>query len=130
MNKYAKLLTALSFGFATTIATATPPEFFITHNNTDAHSNVYIAGIIPSQHITNAHSQRKVSWIVVKADCTGRTTSGQCWAMVKMRIDTSTPVNLGVITIDMNTGDITPTHITANGYTLTVNGPGETTLTQ
>ena len=45
-----------------------------------------------------------------------------------MKTNTQNPVELGQVTIDLNTGDIQPTRLHANGYTMIVNGPAETTL--
>ena len=47
-----------------------------------------------------------------------------------METNTENPVDIGMVSMDLDTGDITPKTITANGYTLVVNGPGETTLSK
>lgn len=130
MNKFSKTVTALTFSLATSIVLATPPKQLITHNTTDLESNAYIAGIIPSQYPTKPHSDTSVSWPMVKMACFGHVTNGKCWAIVKMDTNTSNPFELGKVSIDMETGMITPAQLTANGYTLTVVGLGETTLSK
>ena len=45
-----------------------------------------------------------------------------------MASNTDTPIKIGTLAMDVDTGDITPKQLSANGYTITVNGPGETTL--
>ncbi len=40
------------------------------------------------------------------------------------------PVDIGVVSMDLDSGDIIPKQISANGYTLNVKGPGETTITK
>ena len=65
--------------------------------------------------------------------CFGHTVDGKCPALIKMGTgpnDGGNPVELGTVTLDLNTGIITPSQISANGYTVTVNGPGETTLSK
>lgn len=129
MNRFTHTITAITLGLTTSIAFAAPKQL-ITHNLTNVESNAYVAGVIPSQHPTKAHSDNKVMWAAVKMACYGHTVNGKCWALVKMATNTATPVELGTVSIDIETGIITPNQISANGYTLTVNGPGETTLTQ
>ncbi len=129
MNSITKGLTVLVLGLSSSIALATP-SYLITHNKTDVESNAYINNIIPSVHPTKAYSDGKVSWMVVKVACFGSTSNGKCPAMIKMKTDTSSPIDLGMVSLDLNTGDITPKTLTANGYTFTANGPGEGTLTK
>lgn len=113
---------------STSMAMASPPKQLITHNNTDVESNAYIAGTIPSQHPTKPHSDNKVVWTAVRMACFGHVENKKCMAVVKMATNTATPVEIGAVFVDLETGDITPKFLSANGYTLTVNGPGETTL--
>ncbi len=127
MNRLIKHLTvgALIIFAATAIAA---PKQLITHNTTDAESNAYIDGTIPSQHPTKAHSDGKVYWTAVKMACFGHSVDGKCNALIIMETNTPTPVTVGTLTLNLDSGDITPKQLTANGYTITVNGPGETTI--
>lgn len=129
MNSFSKTIVALSLGLAASAAIASPKQL-VTHNLTNVESNAFVAGTIPSQHPTRPHSDNKLVWSAVRLACFGHVVNGQCWALIKMATDTATPIELGRVTIDLNTGDITPKQLTAYGYTLTVNGPGETTLTE
>ena len=126
-----KSFTAVALGLVTVTAMATPPKYLITHNNTDVESNAYIAGSIASQHPTKAHSENKVFWTAVKLACFGHTVDNKCSALIKMATNTANPIEIGVLSLDLNTGDITPKQLSANGYTITANDqPGETTITK
>lgn len=129
MTSFIKTVAAITLGLTASAAIAAPKQL-ITHNLTSVESNAFVAGTIPSQHPTHPHSDNKVMWAGVRLACFGHVTNGTCWAVIKMETDTANPVNLGTVTIDLESGDITPKQLTAYGYTLTVNGPGETTLTE
>ncbi|KTD16022.1 hypothetical protein [Legionella israelensis] len=124
-----KGLTALALGITSSIAIASP-NYLITHNKTNLESNAYVANSIPSRHPTPAHSDGKVSWTLVKIACFGRSTNGVCPAMIKMATNTPQPFDLGMVYLNLSTGDISPKVLSAHGYKMTVNGPGEATLTQ
>jgi len=112
-------------------AFAAPPKLLITHNTTDLESNAFVAGSIPSRHPTKAHSDSKVAWSEVRLACFGHVSNGQCPAMVKIATgpnDGGNPIDIGIVSVDLNTGVITPSSISGNGYTILVNGPGETTI--
>ncbi len=111
-------------------ALAAPPKVLISHNTTDVESNAYIAGTIPSKHPTKPYSDSRVAWAEVRLACFGHVVAGKCEALVKMATGPNDggPIDLGVVTVDLSTGMITPSTISANGYTLIVNGPGEVTL--
>lgn len=106
------------------------PKQLITHNHTNVESNAYINGTIASQHPTKANSDNKVFWASVKLACYGHIVNNECQALVKMATDTATPVDLGMLTVNLVSGDISPKYLAANGYHLEVNGPGETSLYQ
>ena len=127
MNRLIKTLTAGALGLCAATALAAPKQL-ITHNTTNAESNAYIAGTIPSQHPTKAHSDGKVFWTAVKMACFGHVVDGKCSALILMETNTPNPVTLGTVMLDLDSGDITPKQLSANGYTITVNGPGETTI--
>ena len=118
-------IVALSAVAATALAA---PRQLITHNTTDHESNAFVAGSIPSRHPTKAHSDGRVFWTAVRMACFGHIENGQCMALIKMDPNSANPIDIGVITMDLETGDITPKQIISNGYTITVNGPGETTI--
>jgi hypothetical protein len=106
------------------------PKQLVTHNLTSVESNGFIDGVIPSQHPTKAHSENRVFWASVKLACYGRVVNNSCKALIKMGTDTPNPVDLGWLSLNLITGEITPTSLSGNGYHLEVNGPGETTLTE
>ena len=127
MCRLQKLLIAATLSLTATAALASP-MLLITHNTTDVESNAFIGGTVRSNHPTKAHSDNNVSWVSVRMACFGRTVEGKCPALIKMGTNTANPVDIGTVVMDLNTGDISPKQISGNGYTLIVNGPGETTL--
>ena len=126
--KYVLTTLATTALFLTTAAFAASPTFLITHNETNEESNAFIAEL-PSPHPTKANSVNKVEWNLVRFACWWHTVNDKCTAEVKMATDTSHPISIGMVTLDLNTGLITPNHLSANGYSLTVNGLGDTTIT-
>jgi hypothetical protein len=118
---------ALSFSVATAFAV---PTHLVTHNNTNEESNAFIAGTIPSPYPTGAHSTRKVYWNMVRLACYGHVVDGRCPALIKMATNTSNPIVIGTVSMNLESGDITPKKLSSNGYTLTVNGPGESTISK
>lgn len=127
MRSMLKNISALALSLATTAALAAP-AYFITHNQTDVESNAYVLGVVPSPRPTAANSEGKVSWNVVKLACAIYSSEGVCTALVKMATNTPNPVELGYVSLNVDTGDLSPKELRAGGYTLMVNGPGEVTL--
>ncbi|ASQ45346.1 hypothetical protein [Legionella clemsonensis] len=129
MNQLLKSLTVSALAFAATTALASP-AYLVTHNKTDVESNAYVAGKA-SPHPTAPNSDGKVSWYVVRMACFNNTDKNNiCKAVIKMATDTANPVDLGVVSLNVESGEISPTRLSANGYTMTVNGKGEATLTK
>ena len=128
MNCLLKTMTAGALCLFTAAAIAVPPKQLVTHNTTSVESNAFIDGTIASQYPTKAHTDGKVFWTIVKMACFGHTVNGKCSALIKMKTDTANPVTIGTVFLDLETGDITPKQVSANSYTITVNGLGETTL--
>lgn len=127
MNVMLKSLSAITLSLSAAAALAAP-TYLTTHNNTNEESNAYVAGTIPSPYPTAAHSTRQVYWNMVKLACFGHSTNGKCSALIKMATNTAHPIVVGTLTMDLNSGDITPKRLSGNGYTLTVNGSGEATI--
>ncbi|MBA2649987.1 MAG: hypothetical protein H0U75_10425 [Legionella sp.] len=105
------------------------PAFLVTHNRTSQESNAYVAGA-PSPYPSKANMDNKVDWNLVKFVCWGHLVNNQCKAEIKMATNTASPISIGTVSMDIITGYITPSQLSANGYTVTVNGPGETTITK
>lgn len=129
MGRFIKILSATTLGLTTTMAMAVPQKL-ITHNTTSVDSNAYVAGVVPSTHPTKANSDGVVSWVEVRMACFGHDVAGKCSALIKMATNTSHPVDIGWVNINLSTGEISPKTIHGNGYKLTVNGIGETTLSK
>ena len=107
------------------------PLVLITNNNTDEQSRAFIDGTHPSHHPVPARTTRQIYWNMVKIACFEHTSSdNKCSAVIRMATDTLKPIDIGTVSMDLETGDITPKLQSSNGYTLTVNGPGETTITK
>lgn len=128
MRNIIKLLSLIMFVSHANYALAAP-AFLLTHNLTDVESNAYIDGTIPSIYPTKAHSEGKVYWNMVKVACHGHTKGNICTALIKMATNTPNPVDVGYVNLDLLTGEINPKTVTGNGYSVTVNGPAETTIT-
>lgn len=130
MHRFIKPILFIGLSLSASILMATPPRQLITHNTTDVESNAFVAGTIASRHPTKAHTDSKVVWTEVRMACFGHTVNNQCSALIKMGTgpDDGGSVDLGTVMVDLNTGIITPSRLSANGYTMIVNGPGETTL--
>lgn len=130
MQSTKRIGTSVMLFIAASVAFAAPPKVLITHNETDFESNGYIAGTIPSQHPTKAHSTGRVMWASVRMACFGHVINGRCEALIKIATDTDHPIELGTVSVDLNTGDIQPKALYANGYKMIVNGPAESTLSK
>jgi hypothetical protein len=122
-------LIAITLSTFASAALAAPPVYLITHNETDLESNAYIKGNTPSPYPTPPASTRQIYWNMVRIACYGRTNSdGTCSALVKMAPNSPSPIEVGYLTLNMETGDITPKRISGGGYSVIVNGPGEATI--
>jgi hypothetical protein len=131
MKLILKSLSAMTLGLSVFSATAAVPSYLVTHNKTNVESNAYIAGV-PSIYPTPAQSTRQVAWNLVRIACYGHSTNNKCSAVIKMATNTTNPIVLGTLTMDLTTGDITPKVLSAQGYTITVNPSvlGDTTITK
>lgn len=129
MNVILKRFTAIALSLSAATALAAP-SYFTTHNDTDVQSNSFIDGKIPSPYPTAPHATKTVLWNLVKLACYGHTTNGKCSALVKVATNTANPIEVGSLTLDLASGDISPKTLSANGYTITVNGIGEATITK
>lgn len=130
MKRTTRASITAALGLASAMAFAVPPRQLVTHNTTDLDSNAFVAGTIPSQHPTKAHSDGKVLWTAVRMACYGHVVDGKCPALIKIATNTANPIEVGMVYMDLNTGIITPSELHANGYAMIVNGPAETTLYQ
>ncbi|MDR3502044.1 MAG: hypothetical protein P4L79_05615 [Legionella sp.] len=128
MNLIAKSLSAVALSLSA-ITSFAAPAYLITHNNTNEESNAFVAGA-PSIYPTAPHSTRKVYWNLVKLACHGHTTNGKCPAVIKMATNTANPIVVGTVEMELSTGEINPKQIVGNGYTLTVTGPGEASISK
>lgn len=125
-----KTSTVIALTLATGIAIAAPKQL-ITHNQTNYESSAFVGGVIPPQHPTKPQSDGYLPWTAVRMACFGPyTTNGKCWAVIKMGANTPNPIEVGKVTIDLETGIITPSVLKANGFTFTATGPGEAMITQ
>ncbi|EHL31631.1 hypothetical protein [Legionella drancourtii] len=128
MNLLFKSLSAIALSLSA-VTTFASPAYLTTYNNTSEESNAYVAGV-PSIYPTPANSKRDVYWNLVKLACYGHTTGRNCLAVVKMATNTANPIEIGTLSMNLDTGDITPKQLSNNGYTVTVTGIAETTITK
>jgi hypothetical protein len=126
MNLLFKSISAIALSLSAVTSFAAP-AYLITHNNTSEESNAFIAGA-PSIYPTPANSTKQVYWNLVKIACYGHTSGKTCPAVIKMATNTANPIELGTVSMNLDTGDISPKVFSSNGYTFIVNGPGEATI--
>ncbi|MCA0402976.1 MAG: hypothetical protein LCH30_04170 [Proteobacteria bacterium] len=118
--------TFLGLGAAAAFAS---PAYLITYNNTPYQSNAFVAGKA-SPVPTQANSIGKVHWSLVRIACYGHIVNGRCPALIKMKTNTANPVDVGYVSMDIQTGDILPKQISGNNFTVTVEGPGLARITE
>lgn len=120
-------LTALTLTMSSAFAS---PKKLVIHNQTNVDSCAYVAGEVPPRHPARANCTNYISWTEVRIACLGRTLANKtCPAVIKMNINTPNVTDLGVVYLNVDTGEISPKVLHGNGFKLTVNGPGEATLT-
>ncbi len=129
MSLIKKALAAGSFALLTAQALAAPTNM-VTHNRTSVESNAYIAGT-PSIYPTKPHSDKTLNWFLVKLACFGHTDSNNnCEAEIFMNSNQPEKFSLGIMRMNLDTGEITPTRIDKGKYHLQVVKSGEVTLTE
>lgn len=134
MNFLFKTLIATAFIMSTSMTFARPTPIkhppttgLITHNLTNEDSNAFINGTIPSIYPTQRQSERTVPWPFVHLICKNYLVDNQCNATIVMS-PKSNPVTIGSVSMDLETGEITPKQLRAHGYKVSVIGVGEVTL--
>ena len=129
MKLMLRSLSAITLSLSSIVVFAIPPAHLITHNKTEHESNAYIENA-PSPYPTRAGKTNKVLWNLVRMACYGHTKGNKCSAVIKMASNTKHPIVLGTVTMDLDSGDITPKILSANGYTATVTSLGTTVITK
>lgn len=125
MKSIFKILSAITISVTSVTALATPTHY-ITHNNTEWETNVVVKGV-ESPFPTLPYSTRKVAWRMVRFGC-GITPV--CAAVIKVATETSDPIEIGTLYMDMESGEITPQQISAHGYTAKIKGIAEVIITR
>lgn len=129
MQLLKKLLTVSATTLLMGSAIAAPGSM-VTHNDTGHESNAYIAGM-PSIYPVKAHDSRSISWYLVRLACWGHTDNdNNCSAEVFMETETNNKVSIGKMSMNLDTGTISPSSLDANGYHLQVEGPGEVRISE
>lgn len=116
MNRLTRYAAIVSFSIITGVVFASPRNL-IMHNHTDLESNAFINGIASPCPTAPHQEVNSVPWAIVKMAC--KSTTGKCIATIKMATNTSTPFVLGVVELNLATGQVVPDTISANGYTMT-----------
>ncbi len=124
MIKLTRTLQVLTLSLSVSSAFAASVQYLVMHNNTDVQSNAFMNNV-PSVYPSKPNSTNKVFWAMVSIACA---RNNPCPAMIKMATNTPNPIELGMVNLNLTTGEITPKTLTANGYVMTVNGPGEASL--
>ena len=125
MNKFSKLFAGTVLATASSIALAAPSEL-VVENKTDYQARAYVNGI--SKNPAEAHSSMSLNWTMLKIVCMYRT---DCKAEVKMKADTSNPVSLGNVSINLDSGVINTSGLSlAEGFNVSYVAPGHAVVTQ
>jgi hypothetical protein len=130
MHRIVRIFTSLTLGITIQTCAFASPKQLVTHNLTDYESNAFIAGVIPSQYPTKAHSTGKVFWGAVRMACFGHIINDKCSAVIKVQTDTDQPIEVGLLELNVETGEISPEVIRGNGYTVTITGLAEATISK
>lgn len=104
------------------------PQVLTTHNQTNYQAIAYVDGKISLPKIAEPLSDSSISWVTVNRLCYGRTVNNKCPLVIKMKGLSSYSFDLGVIYMDLNSGEITPKQITFNHIQLNAHNTGELSL--
>ncbi|WP_419421287.1 hypothetical protein ACNVED_15570 (plasmid) [Legionella sp. D16C41] len=121
-----KTLVGLNTIFFATFALASP-QAMITHNLTTTTTNAYVDGMAAPEPAA-PNSTTRVPWHIVKLGCHKHRTEGVCPAVIKMDIDSDSAIEIGTLYVNLDNGVITPAKISAHGFAVYVNAPGEITV--
>ena len=125
MNKFIKLLAGTFIVTTSSVALAAPSEL-VVENKTDYQARAYVNGM--SKNPAEAHSSMSLSWWALKLVCAFQT---DCKATVKMKTDTSNPVSLGDVSINLDSGIIDTSKLShAEGFNVSYVAPGHAVVTQ
>lgn len=122
---YLKKLALASSIVLASFSTHAAPSYLITDNQTDAVSNAKVNGFW-SPHPSAAHTVNKVAWGKVEIICMWSST---CKAGIYMNPKEKNEVYVGDLTLNTRTGDVSPSSISAKGYTVEVTGTATTKIT-
>lgn len=129
MTRLAKTLVITALSLSSALSFAVPPSMLISHNKIDVESQAYLGPNLDiPQQPTAPGGVKKVSWVAVRVMCMNTPKPGICPA--KIKVNTTPHTTLGVVEMNLNTGEITPTVLSKNGYTMTVLNPGEIEFTK
>ncbi|GGI80283.1 hypothetical protein [Legionella impletisoli] len=129
MSRFTKALIGASLSLAAAASFALPPTELVSHNNTDVSSQAYLGPNLDiPQQPTAPGAVKRVSWVSVRILCMNTPKPGICPA--KIALNTTPQTTLGVVELNLATGDINPKVLSANGYKMTVIKPGEIAFTK
>lgn len=130
MKKVTKTLAVCAMALYAGLSLANfAPSLGIAHNKTaDMEANAFLGGTQPSPMPIAANSTLQVPWFLLMLGCSGHTDNNWCSALIKIGTNTSNPISMGDMKINLQTGEILPKEIHNSGYSIYVNGSGEVTL--
>lgn len=103
------------------------PKAMVIHNLSDTITNAYVDGVAGPEP-TEPNATSRVRWFIVKAGCRKHTNEGICPVVIKMDIESDSPIVVGTIYIDLESGMISPQKISGNGFAVTADGPAEVSV--
>lgn len=101
------------------------PNYYVTHNSTNVGTTISILEARPYSFYTAPHSSSKVEWWMLQTGCNYYLMNSKCKVIIKTETNFPNPVDVGILTMDMRTGELSPKYISTNGYTISVIGAGE-----
>lgn len=116
------LLIILQTCFLVSIIFASP-RHWITHNETNRPVNFFVDDVAGPQP-TPPYQTTKIGWFIVEYGCRDH-VKNTCPIDVIMDFDKLSPIKLGILYLDLGSGKITPSILSAHGYQLNVRSPGE-----
>ncbi len=101
------------------------PSYYTTHNRSSSETQLSVSETRSYSFKTAAKSSTKIEWWLLQLACYGQTRPHQCKAVIQAETNSAHPVRIGMLTIDMKSGELFPKYNSNNGYTMSVIGAGE-----
>lgn len=129
MNRFKKLVLGSAMVALTAGSAWAAPSQMVTVNKTAASIFANIAGYQSPDPVKPGETKKR-AWLLVKGLCATAGQTGKCTADIVAQDSSNNTTTLGQMTMDLESGDITPKKLAAGKYTLTVTGVAQVLITQ